>query len=127
MKIALTSVFVSDPIEAFKFYTEKLGFIERLYMPEMYLAIVASAEEPNGTGLLLEPNGNPIAQDYQTALYAAGLPSIVFGVPNVQQEFERLTGLGVVFKKEPTKTNWGIEAIFDDTFGNYIQLAQIDA
>ena len=55
------------------------------------------------------------------------MPQSVFGVPNVQQEFERLTGLGVIFKKEPTKTDWGIEAIFDDTFGNYIQLAQIDA
>jgi hypothetical protein len=32
--------------------------------------------------------------------------------------------LGVVFKKEPTKTEWGIEAMFNDTCGNFIQIAQ---
>lgn len=67
MKISLTSVFVNNPNEAFKFYTEVLGFIERIYMPEAYLAIVVSSEDPDGTGLLLEPNNNPIAKTY-TAL-----------------------------------------------------------
>lgn len=125
MKIAITSVFVSDPIAAFKFYTEVLGFVEKLYMPEMYLAIVASAQDPNGTGLMLEPNQNPIAKTYQTAIYEAGFPVIIFGVDNVQQEYDRLIGQGVIFKKTPTKTDWGIEAIFDDTFGNYIQISQV--
>ena len=46
MKISLVSVPVHDPLDAFKFYTEVLGFVERLYMPEHYLAIVASPEEP---------------------------------------------------------------------------------
>jgi predicted enzyme related to lactoylglutathione lyase len=125
MKITLTSVYVSNPIEAFKFYTQVLGFAEKMFMPDMNLAIVASAEEPQGTALLLEPNENPIAKDYQTALYKAGLPVIVFGVANVQQEYDRLIGQGVLFRKMPTKTDWGIEAIFDDTFGNYIQISQV--
>lgn len=125
MKITLTSVYVNNPIEAFKFYIHVLGFVERMFMPEMQLAIVASAQDPQGTGLLLEPNENPIAKNYQTALYNAGLPVIVFGVDNVQQEYDRLIGEGVIFKKMPTKTDWGIEAIFDDTFGNYIQIAQM--
>lgn len=125
MKITLTSVYVSNPIEAFKFYTQVLGFAEKMFMPDMNLAIVASAEEPQGTALLLEPNENPIAKDYQTALYKAGLPVIVFGVANVQQEYDRLIGQGVLFRKTPTKTDWGIEAIFDDTFGNYIQISQV--
>src|SRR5688572_30828756 len=71
MKILLTSVFVDSPIDAFKFYTEVLGFVERLYMPEANLAIVASPEEPGGTRLLLEPNDNPIAKTYQEAIYDA--------------------------------------------------------
>jgi len=122
MKIALTSVYVDDPTKAFKFYTETLGFVERMYMPEAWLAIVASPEEPNGTGLLLEPNANPIAQNYQTALYEAKLPAIVFGVDDVQKEYERLSGLGVVFTQEPTKSDWGTQAVFEDTFGNLIQI-----
>lgn len=36
MKISLTSVFVDDPGKAFKFYTEVLGFVGRMYVPEAY-------------------------------------------------------------------------------------------
>lgn len=124
MKIALTSVFVDDPNAAFKFYTETLGFVSRLYMPEAHLAIVASPEEPDGTGLLLEPNDNPIAKTYQQAIYQQGLPIIVFGVDDVQAEYERLTQRGVVFRQEPTKTEGGTQAIFEDTCGNLIQIYQ---
>ncbi len=62
MKITLTSVFANSPADAFTFYTEILGFVKNRYVPEAYLAIVASPEEPDGTGLLLEPNDNPIAK-----------------------------------------------------------------
>ena len=124
MKIALTSVFVPNPIEAFKFYTEKLGFIEQIYMPEMQLAIVVSPEEPNGTALLLEPNGNLGADTFQKAVYNADMPIIVFGTTNIQADYERMKGLGVQFRKEPTQTDYGIVAIFDDTCGNLIQLLQ---
>jgi predicted enzyme related to lactoylglutathione lyase len=125
VKIALTSVFVDDPIKAFKFYTEVLGFIERMYIPEAYLAIVASPEEPNGTGLLLEPNNNPIARTYQEGLYNQDLPIMVFGVEDIHKEYERLTALGVVFRGEPSKSDWGTQAVMEDTCGNLIQLHQV--
>ena len=124
MKIKLTGVFVHNPIEAFKFYTEVLGFVKLMYMPEAYLAIVVSPEQPDGTALLLEPNNNPIAKTYQEGLFKEGIPAIVFGVENVQKEYERLKNLGVVFKNEPTTNEWGTEAIFDDTCGNLIKIHQ---
>ena len=124
MKIKLTSVFVNDPEEAFVFYTEVLDFINIMHVPEAKLAIVASAEEPDGTALLLEPNGNPAAKTYQEAMYSAQLPAIVFGVENIQKEYERLKDLGVMFKSEPITTEWGTQALFDETCGNYIQLHQ---
>ncbi len=89
MKIALTSVFVDDPTKAFEFYTQVLGLVERLYMPEAQLAIVVSPEDPGGTGLLLEPSDNPIGKSYQEALYSQGLPAIVLGVEDVQKEYDR--------------------------------------
>lgn len=124
MKLALTSVFVPDPIKALTFYTEVLGFKEQLYVPEMSLAIVVSPEEPNGTALLLEPNGNLGAAEFQRGIYEAGLPTIVFGTTDIQADYERLQALGVVFTQEPTKTDYGIVTSFDDTCGNYIQLVQ---
>jgi predicted enzyme related to lactoylglutathione lyase len=125
MKIAMTSVHVDDPIKAFKFYTEVLGFKERMYMPEYLLAIVVSPEDMNGTGLLLEPSDNPIAKAYKEGLYHSELPCIVFGVDDVQQAYERLKQHGVVFKQEPTKTDFGTQAVFDDTQGNLIQIHQV--
>ena len=125
MKIRLTSIYVEDTFKAFTFYTQVLGFVQRYYLPEGYLAIVASPEEPNGAGLLLEPNSNPIASTYQKALYDANIAVIVFSVENIEDEYERLKSKEVVFTKEPTQTDWGIEAVFDDTCGNLIQLLQL--
>lgn len=124
MKIGLTSVFVNDPVAAFKFYTEVLGFVEKLFVPDAQLAIVVSPDDRDGTALLLEPNENPIAKSYQEAIYQAGLPPIVLSVTDIQAEFERLKGRGVVFRQEPTKTEWGTLAVFEDTCGNLIQLHQ---
>jgi predicted enzyme related to lactoylglutathione lyase len=125
MKIGMTSVFVHDPPKAFKFYTEVLGFSEKLFMPEHWLAIVTSPEDPNGTSLMLEPNHNAIAKNFQKGLYKSGIPCIVFTADDIQKEYERLKDKGVVFKNPPKKTDYGIEAIFDDTFGNLIQLMQV--
>ncbi|HJY64137.1 MAG TPA: VOC family protein [Ignavibacteria bacterium] len=125
MKIALTSVAVNSPVEAFKFYTEVLGFKEKMFMPEANLAIVVSSEDPDGTALLLEPNGNLGSKEFYDGIYKAGLPVIVFGVNDVNKEYERLKARGVVFKQEPTKTDWGTQAIFDDTCGNYVQIHEM--
>src|ERR1700752_5352960 len=124
MKIGLTNVFVNNAIDAFKFYTDKLGFVEKLFVPEAQLAIIVSPEDREGTALLLEPNENPVAKSYQDAIYQAGLPCIVFTVTDIQKEFERLKSLGVVFRQEPTKTEWGTSALFEDTCGNLVQLHQ---
>ncbi|MFT6319480.1 MAG: putative enzyme related to lactoylglutathione lyase [Granulosicoccus sp.] len=120
----MVSVFVDDPISAFKFYTEVLNFKEYMYMPEGQLAIVISPEDPEGTTLLLEPRGNDFAKKYQETVFGMKLPIIIMGVEDVEKEYERLKNLEVNFIKIPTKNEWGTEAIFDDTCGNYIQIHQ---
>jgi predicted enzyme related to lactoylglutathione lyase len=124
MTIKMVSVLVDDPIKAFKYYTETLGFVEKMYMPEMRLAIVVSAEEPEGTALMLEPNANLGAKAFYDGIYKAGLPVIVFGSKDIQKDYERLKEKGVIFRKPPTKTEWGTLAVFEDQNGNLIQLHQ---
>lgn len=124
MKISLVSIPVNNPLGAFKFYTEILGFAEKLYLPDAYLAIVVSPEQPDGTTLMLEPNSHPVSKAFQEGVYQLGLPIIIFGTDDIQRDYEKLKDKGVVFKKPPTKTDWGAEAIFDDTCGNFIQLHQ---
>ena len=124
MKISLASLLVNSPAEAYKFYTEVLGFLNRMYIPEANLAIVVSPEDPGGTALLLEPSDNPIGRTFHDALYQQGIPAIVLGVEDVRKEYEKLKQRGVAFRQEPTTNEWGTQAIFDDTCGNYIQIHQ---
>ncbi len=77
---------------------------------------MVSPEEPEGTGLLLSPNDNPIGKTYQEALYKAELPAMVFAVSDIQKEYDKLVKLGVKFAGAPTKTEWGTQALFDDTW-----------
>lgn len=125
LKIALTSIFVNDPSEAFRFYTEVLGFQEKLFNPEAKLAMVVAPEDPDGTILLLEPDEDPAAKTFQEAIYAQGLPMMTLSVEDIHQEYERLCGLGVAFRKTPTQHEWGTETVLDDTCGNFVQIAQI--
>jgi catechol 2,3-dioxygenase-like lactoylglutathione lyase family enzyme len=125
MRIKMCSLHVKDPAAAFAFYTGTLGFQELMAMPEYNLYIVKSPDEAQGTGLLLEPSDNPVAEAYRQGVYDAGLPAIVFGVPDVQAEYGRLSALGVKFTAGPAPDPEGTAAaVFDDGCGNLIQLHQ---
>jgi catechol 2,3-dioxygenase-like lactoylglutathione lyase family enzyme len=127
MKITLTSVFVDDQDKALKFYTEVLGFVKKREMPAgafKWLTVV-SPDAPDGVELLLEPNDNPAARTFQQAMYQQGIPATSFGVADIQIEYERLKKLGVAFAMEPTAAGPVTIAVFDDTCGNLIQIAQV--
>ena len=129
MKIAMVSVFVEDPVKAFKYYTEVLGFEEVMHSPENYIAIVKSPLDSNGTSLLLEPTepgGIEVAKEYKQKLYSLGIPVISFSSNNIQKTVDELKEKGVKFKKDLVETDYGYEAIFDDSNGNYIQLIQLN-
>ena len=129
MRIAMVGVFVEDPVKAFKYYTEVLGFEEVMYAPEHHIAIVKSALDSTGTYLLLEPTepgGIEIAKNYKKELYEMGIPVLSFSSDNIEKTAEELKKKGVRFTKDPTKTDWGYESIFDDANGNYIQLIQMN-
>jgi len=127
MKIKVTSVMVNDQDKALKFYTEKLSFIKKTDIPlgEHKWLTVVSGEEPDGVELLLEPMGFEPAKVFQKALFDAGIPWTAFNVDNIQKEYERLLGLGVVFSMKPTNMGPATLAVFDDTCGNNIQIVQV--
>jgi catechol 2,3-dioxygenase-like lactoylglutathione lyase family enzyme len=130
MKIVVTSVLVDNQNKALKFYTDKLGFIKKTEIPigEHKWLTVVSPEDPDGTELSLEPDANPMidsaAKTFKKTLFEAGIPFTSFAVGDVQKEFERLKGIGVKFVQEPTNLGSVAIAVFDDTCGNLIQVAQ---
>ena len=126
MRIALTSVFVSVQDEALRFYTQTLGFVKKHDLPvgEFKWLTVVSPDDPDGTELLLEPNDNPVAQEFQKGIFDQGIPAASFGVNDIRAEFEKLKSLGVAFTMEPTELANVTIAVFDDTCGNLIQVMQ---
>lgn len=126
MRIVVTSIFVDDQEKALNFYTEKLGFVKKEDIPagEYRWLTVVSPEDQDGTELLLEPNQNPAANEYQKAIHDQGIPATSFAVDDVTKELERLKSLGVTFTTEPTRMGPVTIAVFDDTYGNLIQIIQ---
>jgi catechol 2,3-dioxygenase-like lactoylglutathione lyase family enzyme len=126
MKIVVTSVLVDDQEKALRFYTDVLGFEKKEDVPmgEVRWLTVVSPQDRDGTELLLEPDEHPAAKPFKAALVEDGIPYTSFGVADCRAEHERLVGLGVQFTQEPTQMGPVTTAVFDDTCGNLIQIAQ---
>ena len=130
MKVKVIGIPVQDQEKALQFYIAKLGFIKKNDVPlgegNRWLTVV-SKDEPDGVEVLLEPSPNHFepAKTYQKALFDAGIPYTQFNVDNLQEEYDRLVDLGVVFTMKPTEMGNVKIAILDDTCGNKIQLIEI--
>ncbi|WP_405099611.1 VOC family protein [Oceanobacillus sp. FSL H7-0719] len=126
MKIIVTSLFVEDQDKALEFYSETLGFVKKHDVPagEFRWITLVSPDNQDGTELVLEPNDNPAAKDYQKKLVEQGIPATMFGVSDVQNEYERLLKHGVEFTMKPTEMEDITIAVFDDTCGNLIQIIE---
>ena len=125
MKIKLNSIFVDNQTKALKFYTEVLGFKKGKDIPvgEFKWLTVTSPDGPADVELVLEPNANPAAKQFQESIFKQGIPITAFEVDDIKAEYERLKDQ-VVFTMKPTKQGPVTIAIFADTCGNLIQLYQ---
>jgi catechol 2,3-dioxygenase-like lactoylglutathione lyase family enzyme len=128
MRINVTSVLVDNQDKALAFYTDVLGFLKKTDIPlgggAKWLTVV-SPDAPDGVELLLEPDAHPAARPFKEALVEDGIPYTSFAVDDIQAEFDRLTGLGVTFVQPPTPMGPVTTAVFDDTCGNLIQIAEM--
>ena len=124
-RITVTSVLVDDQDKALRFYTDILGFVKKteVDMGDARWLTVVSPDDPDGTELLLEPDGHPAAGPFKQALVRDGIPYTSFGVDDVNVEYERLQELGVRFTQPPVDMGPVTTAVLDDTCGNLIQLA----
>lgn len=126
-RIYITSVLVDDQEKALRFYTDILGFTKKTDVPvgEARWLTVVSPDEPDGVELLLEPDGHPAVRPFKQALQTDGIPFTSFATPDVRRECERLKAVGVRFTQEPLEMGPVTTAVFDDTCGNLIQLAEL--
>ena len=75
MRIHLASVLVDDQQKALRFYTETLGFQLKHNIPlgEHAWITVVSEEAPEGTELVLEPDGHPAVRPFKRALVSSDI------------------------------------------------------
>ena len=103
MRINLTSVYVDDQRAALAFYTDVLGFTKQGDVPlgdDSWLTVV-SPEAPHGPELLLEPAGH--LRSSRIAMRSSRTaPARELAVDDVEAEYARLTGRGVLFPQPPT-------------------------
>lgn len=130
MKISVVSIPVQDQEKALNFYTKHLLFVKKVDIPlgdgNRWLTVV-SKEDQEGPEVLLEPAPAYFepAKVYQKALFEAGIPCTQFNVKNAEEEYVRLTKLGVEFSMIPTDVGTAKIAIFNDTCGNHIQIVEM--
>ncbi|WP_297082157.1 VOC family protein [uncultured Demequina sp.] len=135
ISIHLASVFVTDQERAKDFYTRVLGFELRNDLdlgPGGRWLTVGNPGQVSDAGipaveLLLEPAGHPAVAPFREALVADGIPATSFAVEDVEAEHARLTALGVTFVQPPTVMGPATTAVLDDSCGNLVQLAQMNA
>jgi len=126
IRIGHVSVHVKDQEQALKFYTEKVGFVKKHDVSAgAYRWLTVTAPGTEGPEVVLEPMAFPPTAAYQQALYEAGIPATQFMVDDLAREHARMKALGVAFKSDPMDVGPAVIAAFDDTCGNWIQLAQL--
>ena len=90
---------------------------------ERWLSVV-SPEEPDGVQLVLHLTDDP-ARAFREASRELGRPVISLTTSDCAGDAERLKAKGVRFVKEPSRMAYGgMDAVFDDTCGNLINLHQ---
>jgi hypothetical protein len=97
---------------------------EVMFLPENYHAIVKPTLDPNGLSILLEPTepgSIEIAMEYKKELYGMGIPVNSYSTDDIYKVVDEVKGKGGVLQKDPNKTGYGFEAVFDENIGNYIQ------
>jgi predicted enzyme related to lactoylglutathione lyase len=125
LKIARFTVLVEDIDEAVNFYVEKLGFVKQMdtiVWMNMRWVTVSPKDQPDVqlSFALADEDEKLLAVGKQT-------PSNIFmflETDDLQRDHDAMKAKGVNFLTYPEEREWGIEAVFEDLYGNVIDLVQ---
>lgn len=118
-RIATITIAVKDQDEALRWFTEKLGFEKR-----------ADMQGPGLRWLTVAPR----AQQDVEVLLASWFPNLVgknaawvLETRDCRKAYDELKRRGVRFSQEPTEQPYGLEAVFQDLYGNTYALVERSA
>jgi predicted enzyme related to lactoylglutathione lyase len=120
-RLMYTSVFVSDQDRARDFYTNVLGFEQRIDSPNSngprFLTVALKGQDFE---LVLWPGAPGQAQPMDGRVPAA----YTIETADCRKAFEELKSRGVTFETAVLEYPWGYIAVFQDPDGNRLQLRE---
>src|SRR5919198_1999063 len=120
-RIQTVTLYVSDQDNAKAFYTQKLGFKERMDAPMSPENRWIELAPGNGETSLVLMKPEQAMPDYNLAKSMIGSwASFIFGVDDINATHEELTARGVEFQDAPSRQEWGWWATIKDPDGNVI-------
>jgi predicted enzyme related to lactoylglutathione lyase len=122
MKLRLVTIFVRDQDETLRFYTEKLGFEKRAddsqTMPGFRWLTVAPKGQREPEFVLLK------AVEKEQVDLIGKQSHLGFNTDDCRKTYEILKARGVKFTSPPEEMGYGIQALFEDLYGNEYVLTQ---
>lgn len=121
--LSVVTILVRDEDEALRFYTEKLGFEKKddaEFGPGHRWLTVTTREQPELQIFLAR--GDAFGMNLMDQVGKG--PSWAFGTNDCRQTYEELSARGVTFTTEPQDKFYGVEATFEDPFGNKFALVE---
>ena len=117
---------VRDQDEALKFYTEKLGFVKnvdaKVWFQSIRWVTVSLKDQPDvEISLVLADN-----EEKENAVGKQAGDNIFLSIrtDNFDRDYNELKAKGVNFITHPEEREWGLDAVFEDLYGNLIDLIQ---
>lgn len=122
-KIAVVTILVRDQDEALQYYTEKLGLekMDDMEFGEGNRWLTVTAPQQKDVQIFLQ-KADSFGSDLMEHVGRA--PTWAFNTDNCQETYETLKARGVKFLSEPTEQPWGIQAVFEDLYGNKFSVVQ---
>ncbi len=127
--IVHVALVVRDYDEAIEFYTKKLHFtwVEDTFQPEQNKRwVVVSPPGSVGTTLLLarasKPEQEPFIGDQ-----SGGRVFLFLNTDDFWRDYNEMVAKGINFVRPPKKESYGMVAVFQDLYGNYWDLLQLNA
>lgn len=120
------TLLVRDQDEALKFYTEKLGFVKHVDAKVWFQSIrwltVSLKDQPDVeiSLVLADTDEKELAVGKQAGDHIF----LSIRTDDFDRDYNELKARGVNFITHPEEREWGIDAVFEDLYGNLIDLIQ---
>lgn len=125
MRIGQVALIVRDYDEAIEFYCKKLGFslIEDTQLSTKRWVRIGFDQRFGGTEILIS-KAVTVEQTAVVGRQAGGRVFLFLYTGNLESEFQRLKSAGVRFTEDPRRESYGKVAVFEDLYGNRIDIIE---